>query len=324
MVRRLPPFASLVAFDAVARHRSFTRAAEELGVTQSAVSHQIRRIETFYGTSLLRRLNPGVELSAEGTLLRAELAILLDTIAGLEPRLRRAAGRRTVRLGAGTALAAWWLVRRLPSFQAAHPDINVDFEPIETGHDATRAVDLRIVWTSLAEARPSSTQLPLFQERVVPVCAPRLLPKGKPLTDPAALVELPLIQKGVDPAGEWSWEFWFKTLGLKRAVSGGPVLRDIGLCLTSAVEGGGVALGRSLLIADAVADGRLVQALVSTPRRAKSTWHVGVQNSPVIEPSGFWSIGFRGKHRSRQLRLSPDTTRRTRPCEPKTAFNSLF
>jgi LysR family transcriptional regulator, glycine cleavage system transcriptional activator len=274
MVRRLPPFAPLVAFDAVARHRSFTRAAEELGVTQSAVSHQIRRLETFYGVSLLRRLNPGVELSAEGTMLRAELAALLDTLAGLEPRLRRCADRRTVRFGAGTALAAWWLVRRLPSFQAAHPEINVEFEPIETGQDATRSVDLRIVWTSLAEARPNSTQLPLFQERVVPVCAPRLLPGGRPLTRPADLLELPLIQKGIDPAGEWSWEFWFKTLGLKQAFSRGPVLRDMGLCLTSAVEGGGVALGRSLLIADAVADGRLVEALVATPHVSSSKVHV--------------------------------------------------
>jgi LysR family glycine cleavage system transcriptional activator len=274
MVRRLPPFAPLVAFDAVARHRSFTRAAEELRVTQSAVSHQIRRLETFYGTPLLRRLNPGVELSAEGSILRAELAILLDTIAALEPRLRRSAGGRTVRLGAGTALAAWWLVRRLPAFQAAHPEINVEFEPIETEQDATRSVDLRIVWTSLAEARPNSTQLPLFQERVVPVCAPRLLPEGKPLTNPADLVELPLIQKGVDPAGEWSWEFWFKTLGVKRALPRGPVLRDMGLCLTSAVEGGGVALGRSLLIAAAVADGRLVQALVATPHVSSSKVHV--------------------------------------------------
>ncbi|MGY4155564.1 LysR family glycine cleavage system transcriptional activator [Bradyrhizobium sp. USDA 4461] len=274
MVRRLPPFASLVAFDAVARHRSFTRAADELGVTQSAVSHQIRRLEKFYGTLLLRRLNPGLDLSPEGSLLRLELTSLLDTIAGLEPRLRRHASRRTVRLGAGTALAAWWLVRRLPSFQAAHPEINVDFEPIETGRDSIRSVDLRIVWTSAAEARPSSTELPLFQERVVPVCAPRLLPKGKPLTDPADLAELPLIQKGGDPTGEWSWEFWFKTLGVKRALPRGLVLRDIGLCLTSAVEGGGIALGRSLLIADAVADGRLVPALMTTPHVSSSKVHV--------------------------------------------------
>jgi LysR family glycine cleavage system transcriptional activator len=274
MVRRLPPFAPLVAFDAVARHRSFTRAAEELGVTQSAVSHRIRQLETFYGTTLLRRLNPGVELSAEGSLLRAELAMLLDTMAGLEPRLRRRASRQTVRLGSGPAFAAWWLVRRLPSFQSAHPDIHVEFEPIQAEQDATSSVDLRIVWTSLAEARPSSTQAPLFQERVVPVCAPRLLPEGKPLANPADLIELPLIRKGSDPVGEWSWEFWFKTLGVNQAVSRGPVLRDIGLCLTFAVEGGGVALGRSLLIADAVADGRLVPALLATPHVSSSKVHV--------------------------------------------------
>jgi LysR family transcriptional regulator, glycine cleavage system transcriptional activator len=230
MVRHLPPFAPLVAFDAVARHRSFTRAAEELGVTQSAVSHQIRRLERFYGVQLLLRLNPGVELSAEGTILRGELAILLDNIAGLTPRLRRRPGLRTIRLGAGMALAGWWLVRRLPSFQQAHPDITLEFEPIETEQDAARSVDLRIVWTSLVEARPNSTQAPLFQERVVPVCAPRLLPGGKPLADPADLAELPLIQKGAGSTGEWSWEFWFKALALHRTVPRGPVLRDLGLC----------------------------------------------------------------------------------------------
>ena len=96
----------------------------------------------------------------------------------------------------------------------------------------------------------------------------------KASSDPADLVELPLIQKGGDPAGEWSWEFWFKTLGVKRAFSRGLVLRDIGLCLTSAVEGGGVALGRSLLIADAVDDGRLVPALVATPHVSSSKVHV--------------------------------------------------
>jgi LysR family transcriptional regulator, glycine cleavage system transcriptional activator len=274
MVRHLPPFAPLVAFDAVARHRSFTRAAEELGVTQSAVSHQIRRLERFYGVQLLLRLNPGVELTAEGTILRGELAILLDNIAGLTPRLRRRPGLRTIRLGAGTALAGWWLVRRLPSFQQAHPDITVEFEPIGTEQDAARSVDLRIVWTSLVEARPNSTQAPLFQERVVPVCAPCLLPGGKPLADPADLAELPLIQKGAGPTGEWSWEFWFKALALHRTVPRGPVLRDLGLCLTSAVEGGGVALGRSLLIADAVADGRLMPALSATPRVSSSKVHV--------------------------------------------------
>ena len=98
MTRRLPPFGPLIAFDAVARHRSFTRAAEELGVTQSAVSHQVRRLEDFLGVQLLKRLNPGVELSDDGTNLQGELATLLDGIAGLEPSLRRRPGRQTLRV----------------------------------------------------------------------------------------------------------------------------------------------------------------------------------------------------------------------------------
>ncbi|MGC2776756.1 MAG: LysR family transcriptional regulator, partial [Bradyrhizobium sp.] len=127
MTRRLPPFGPLLAFDAVARHRSFTRAADELGVTQSAVSHQVRRLEDFFGVKLLNRLNPGIELSGDGAKLLGELAPLLDGMAGLEPGLRRRPGRRTLRLGAGSSLAAWWLVRRLRTFRALHPDIEIDF-----------------------------------------------------------------------------------------------------------------------------------------------------------------------------------------------------
>ena len=132
MTRRLPPFGPLIAFDAVARHRSFTRAADELGVTQSAVSHQVRRLEDFLGVQLLKRLHPGVELSDDGARLQGELATLLDGIAGLEPSLRRRPGRATLRLGAGSSLAAWWLVRRLRTFRALHSEIEIDFVPVES------------------------------------------------------------------------------------------------------------------------------------------------------------------------------------------------
>src|SRR6202011_5135382 len=130
MIRRLPPFGPLIAFDAVARHRSFTRAADELGVTQSAVSHQVRRLEDFLGVQLFNRLNPGVELSDDGAKLQGERATLLDGIAGLEPSLRRRPGRQTLRLGAGSSLAAWWLVRRLRTFHALHPEIAIEFVPV--------------------------------------------------------------------------------------------------------------------------------------------------------------------------------------------------
>jgi LysR family transcriptional regulator, glycine cleavage system transcriptional activator len=288
MTRRLPPFGPLIAFDAVARHRSFTRAAGELGVTQSAVSHQVRRLEDFLGMRLFNRLHPGVELSDDGAKLQGGLATLLDGIAGLEPSLRRRPGRQTLRVGAGSSLAAWWLVRRLRTFRALHSEIEIDFVPVESEAVGEPSLDLRILWTTLAEARATSLQASLFRERVFPVCAPSLLPRGRPLSDPAALLDLPLIHKGHAPLGEWSWANWFRKLGLERAepygrVSGGGlVLGDMGLCLTAAVEGAGVAIARSLLVADAISDGRLVPALATAPDVLSTKVHIARWSPDLI------------------------------------------
>jgi LysR family glycine cleavage system transcriptional activator len=282
MTRRLPPFGPLIAFDAVARHRSFTRAADEMGVTQSAVSHQVRRLEDFLGVQLLKRLNPGVELSDDGAKLQGELATLLDGIAGLEPSLRRRPGRQTLRLGAGSSLAAWWLIRRLRTFRALHSEIEIDFVPVESEAVGEPSLDVRILWTTLAESRATSLQAPLFRERVFPVCAPSILPQGKPLSDPTTLLDLPLIQKHHTPSGEWSWAYWFRKLGLKRAEPRGLVLGDMGLCLTAAVEGAGVAIGRSLLVADAIGDGRLVPALATAPYLLSTKVHIARWSPDLI------------------------------------------
>jgi LysR family transcriptional regulator, glycine cleavage system transcriptional activator len=282
MTRRLPPFGPLIAFDAVVRHRSFTRAADELGVTQSAVSHRVRRLEDFLGVQLLKRLNPGVELSDDGARLQGELATLLDGMASLEPSLRRRPGRQTLRLGAGSSLAAWWMVRRLRAFRALHSEIEIDFVPVESEAADEPPLDVRILWTTLAESRATSLQASLFRERVFPVCAPSILPRGQPLSDPAALLELPLIQKRHSPSAEWSWASWFQKLGLKRAEPRGLVLGDMGLCLTAAVEGAGVAIGRSLLVADAISDGRLVPALATAPDVLSTKVHIARWSPDLI------------------------------------------
>jgi len=282
MIRRLPPFGPLIAFDAVARHRSFTRAAEELGVTQSAVSHQVRRLEDFFGVQLLKRLNPGVELSEDGANLQGELAPLLDGIAGLDPRSRRRAGRQTLRVGAGSSLAAWWLVRRLRAFRTLHPEIEIDFVPVESEAAGEPPLDVRILWTTLAESRATSLQAPLFRERVFPVCAPSILPQARPLSDPAALLDLPLIQKRQSPSGEWSWAYWFRKLGLTHAEPRGLVLGDMGLCLTAAVEGAGIAISRSLLVADAISDRRLVPALATAPDVLSTKVHIARWSPDLI------------------------------------------
>jgi LysR family transcriptional regulator, glycine cleavage system transcriptional activator len=196
--------------------------------------------------------------------------------------LRRRPGRQTLRLGAGSSLAAWWLVRRLRSFRALHSEIEIDFLPVESEAVGEPSLDVRVFWTTLAESRATSLQAPLFRERVFPVCAPSLLPRGEPLSDPAALLDLPLIQKRHTPSGEWSWAYWLRKLGLERTEPRGLVLGDMGLCLTAAVEGAGVAIGRSLLVADAISDGRLVPALATAPDVLSTKVHIARWSPDLI------------------------------------------
>ncbi|TWS99439.1 LysR family transcriptional regulator [Reyranella sp. CPCC 100927] len=266
MVRTLPPLAPLLAFDAVVRHGSFTRAAAELGVTQSAVSHQLKRLEQHLDARLVERLNPGIRLTDAGRALAADTSAALDALGALEGHRRRAADRSTLTVSAGAALSNWWLIRRLPRFTAAHPGIAIELAPSETGDDAPRPVDIRIFWVPTEEAHRTTTQRPLFSERVFPVCAPSLLPNGRPLADPRGLLHLPLLHKDNGRAGEWSWSVWLQRLGLSRPEQKNGELRfsEIGLSLTAALNGIGVALCRSLLVHDALAEGRLVPALADT------------------------------------------------------------
>ena len=248
-MRRLPPFPELLAFEAVARHLSFTRAASELCLTQSAVSHRVRRLEEHLGTQLIKRLNPGIALTDAGTAMLPELSAILD-------RLERLHGRRErkLRVAANAALSTWWLARRLASFMAQRPGLSIELVPIENDATAVPQVDVRILWLTEAEEGAMPTLVPLFREHVFPVCSPRLLPKRAPLRDPRGLATLPLLHKATHGVGEWSWQNWFTHLDIGERKRRGSELRfgDMGLLLTAAVDGAGVALARSLLAHDAV------------------------------------------------------------------------
>jgi len=270
-MRRLPPFPELVAFEAVARQLSFTRAGTELCLTQSAVSHRVRRLERHLGARLLHRLNPGVALTSEGQALLCELAGILDALGRLGTR-----GRRTLRIAAGSALCGWWLAGRLGEFLNAHPGLSVDLVPVETGDSPPPGVDVRILWVAPGEDAATSTQSPLFHERVFPVCSPRLLPGGRPLSNAVALGQMTLLHKGAVSIGEWSWPLWLDRLGVTPAARAGSEMRfaEMGLVLAAAVDGAGVALARSLLVADTIRAGRLVVAIANVTPMTSSKRHV--------------------------------------------------
>lgn len=257
-MRRLPPFPELVAFEAVARHLSFTRAAAELCLTQSAVSHRVRRLEQHYGTRLIRRLNPGLLLTEAGKALLPALVAALDALARLDaPRERR------LRVTAGSALCTWWLAGRLASFMAARPGVSVELIPLDAPDPSIPDVDVRIMWVAPADQVAGANQAPLFREQVFPVCSPRLLPDARPLADAQALAGMTLLHKAVHASGEWSWPVWLERLGVEPRKRRGAELRfaDMGLMLSAAVNGSGVCLARSLLAHDALRDGRLAVAL---------------------------------------------------------------
>jgi LysR family glycine cleavage system transcriptional activator len=273
-MRPLPPFDALLAFDTVLRLGSMTAAAAELGVTQSAVSHRLRRLEAFIGTDLLVRRRAGLTPTPAGAALAQGLGDIFEGMAALRERSRLAARPARLRVGLGAALAQHWLVRRLPDFSRRHPGIEIELAIFATRAQAEARggdLDLRIHWVKPEEARNSSTQTLLFREQVFPVCAPAVLKNAglkKPLRDPARLAELPLLYKSAE-AGlgeskqgeEWEWTTWFQRLGIKARPKPRLRFEEIGLAIAAAVEGGGVALGRSLLVHDALKDGRLVRPL---------------------------------------------------------------
>lgn len=270
-MRRLPPFPELVAFEAVARHLSFTRAAEELCLTQSAVSHRVRRLEEHLGSPLIRRLNPGLVLTEAGTALLPGLVAALDGLAQLgQPAERR------LRVAAGSALCTWWLAGRLPGFMARRPGVSVELMSVEQAQAAIPHADVRILWVAPGEEPRGPTQMPLFNEQVFPVCSPALLPGGTPLRDVQALARLPLLHKATHGLGEWSWPVWLERLGGQPGAPPRSELRfaEMGLVLSAAVDGAGVALSRSLLVHDALVSGRLVVPLVGVEPMRSTKKHV--------------------------------------------------
>src|SRR5215831_6098961 len=284
-MRRLPPFPELVAFEAVARHLSFTKAAAELCVTQSAVSHRVRRLEKYYGAPLVRRLNPGIELTSAGSALLPELIAMLDGLSNLSVRVG-AQHERRLRVAAGNALCTWWLAGRLSLFMAQRPGVSVELLPIKNEDAAIPDADVRILWVGEGHDASSATQTPLFNEYVFPVCSPRLLPGGRPLRDLRALATLPLLHKLSHGADEWTWKLWLERLGVERKVRGGELrFEDMSLSVSAAVEGSGIALARSLLAHDALRDERLIVPIADVEPMHSTKKHVARwRRSDVDDP----------------------------------------
>jgi LysR family glycine cleavage system transcriptional activator len=269
--RRLPALSSLRAFEAAARHLSFSRAAEELLITQSAVSHHVRKVEEDIGVSLFIRQARAVTLTPAGQQYLTCLSQAFDLVDKATDEIRRAA-RRTLRVSLLASFATHWLVARLPRFTAAYPDIDLILEPSTRSVNMTvEPIDLAVRygrggWHGVQAQR-------LLTEQISPVCSPALLGPGEPPLQPRDLLRHDLLMSfSKEP---FEWQAWSEKAGVDLLQSRSVMLHDYNIVLQAAVDGQGIAMGRRRLIADHLRRGVLVEPF---PELA------------VSEGLGYWTV----------------------------------
>lgn len=253
--RRLPPLNALRAFEAAARHLHVTRAAEELNVTQAAVSHQVRALEDWLGVRLFQRAGRGLRLTEAGATYLVVLRDAFDRIAAATAALTRGRGPDRLTVSSTDSFAAIWLVPRLRRFRAAHPDIEVRVMPSDEMVDFDRDdVDIAVrygrgVW-------PGVKSRLLFAEELFPVCSPALVDGPHPLRVPDDIRHHVLLHDvlAID------WDVWLKAAGVTGVDSTrGPFFSHSHLALQAARSGEGIALGNRHLVEPDLAAGTLVK-----------------------------------------------------------------
>ena len=259
MARRLPPLNALRAFEAAARHLSFTKAAEELFVTQAAISHQVKALEAALDLQLFRRLNRRLMLTDAGQLYLPALTGAFDAIDTATTRLRADENAGRLVVSVANSLAAKWLLPRLPRFRERHPEIEVEISAADRLVDFGRDhVDMAIRYG--LGRYPGLRVDPLMKDTNFPVCSPALLAGPLPLREPGDLRRHSLLHDDVRTIEAPDWPKWLAAAGVTGAwTDRGPRYSHSSLVLQAAIDGQGVALGRSTLVALDLEAGRLVR-----------------------------------------------------------------
>lgn len=254
MTVSLPSLNGLRAFEAAARHMSFTKAAEELNVTQTAVSHQIRRLEAELGVHLFLRLAEGLALSEEGQAYLPGIRAAFQELRYSTEQLLEGRHKSVLTISTLVSVASKWLLPRLPSFQQAFADIDVRISA------STELVDFRkgAIDAAIRYGRGDWKGLQadfLMSDEIFPVCSPAL---AKTLSTPAELARHTMLQVSGVTANDWST--WLSAAGQPLQLAEGPRLTfDLAMmAVQAAVDGQGVCIGRSTYVEDDLRAGRLV------------------------------------------------------------------
>ncbi len=253
MGRRLPPLNALRAFEAGARHLSFTKAAEELFVTQAAISHQVKLLEQDLGVALFRRMTRKLALTAEGRMLFGPVGEALDSLAEAAEALRAGVGGGTLTLSLTPTFGVQWLAQRLGRFWSAHPEIDLRLQhSIDLVDFARDEVDAAVRWGG--GAWPGVAAVYLMRAGRTPVCSPALCAGPHALKVPDDLRHHTLLHD----RDHIEWAQWLALAGVREVEARrGPVIDDPSALHQAVLNGQGVVLAEENLIRTELAAGRL-------------------------------------------------------------------
>lgn len=259
----LPPLNSLVAFESAARHLSFTLAADELCVTQGAISRQIRLLESYLGRNLFTRNKRTIQLTASGFQYYHSVQNSLEEIAATTGEIRQGQDDRQITVATTNAMASLWLLPKISSFQRTHEDMDIRI----LASDQVRELNHSEFDIALFYSRNTSSELrvtPLFREEVFPVCSPDYLAANRDLEHSEQLVWKTLLYLE-DAQIDWiNWPQWFREVGLEPASPKNRIkINNYPMLVQAALNGQGIALAWGTLVDDYLANGTLVKPVTT-------------------------------------------------------------
>ena len=292
---RLPSLDLLKGFDAAASHLSFTRGAEELFLTQSALSRQIQTLEEQLGTPLFERRHRALRLTDAGQILQVTARTVLDEVAQAMAKIRREQTSRPLTVSTNLPFASLWLVPRLSRFRARHPTVDVFISADNRIVDLDRdRIDLAVRYCAAASAPAHAPRL--FGERLLPVCSPELAADpARPLRRPEDLARHVLLH--VDDVGgryPWlNWTVWLAALGIRELTPAGSLRFNLfDQVIQAALDGQGVALGRVPLIDSLLKQGRLVAPMRGSKYSTARAYYVVRATRTALRPEAQFFIDW--------------------------------
>lgn len=284
------PLTALRSFEVAGRLQSFTRAAEELCISQAAVSRQVHELEQRLQRPLFVRMHRGVRLTDEGRRLLGVLTRCFDEIGDAFGSLDGTKAASTVAISCEPSFAACWLAANLAEFQRVHSDIDVvlDSDPRLTDFRGGESA-LAIRYSATATHWPRSESRRLVDVEILPVAAPALLEQAAPLRQPGDLAHFTLLHE----ENRDLWRAWLQRTGVPVAADRGPIFADGGLVLQAVLGGQGVALMDALFAAGDIEAGRLVRLFDAAPVPHGAYWLVARRFDTLPGPAASFADWIR-------------------------------